>query len=859
MTAQLNRLIRGIEDRLPRHESVEAAARDLVAELRAFGVAIDERFESEINAAVEAVNARLGPIEVLRRNSLVKPREQWYQGPSPRDLHWPAVRDYIANSKGWEKDAIRSLDESSTEVVSLLANPRNPEFRCRGLVVGYVQSGKTANMTGVIAKAVDAGYNLVVLLAGTTNKLRTQTQARIEADVVKRHRHHWQLYTTVDHEGDFTIPANRGFTMPRPGMAQLAVMKKETTRLEAFRDTIKKTPRAILERLRVLLIDDECDQASVNAARRENDITQINKHIREIISAFPGVSYVGYTATPFANVFIDPFPYNKDQLDDLYPEDFITALPRPKDYFGAREVFGGIPDDADSDEDTGKHMIRIISDNLDNYRPKSAGRDSFAPVMGDSLRDAILWFLVTCAVRRARGQGDKHMTMLVHTSPNIVPHERTAKLISDWLSVHGPKLSSGQGPEYEALRKLTERETLRVPPTGPFPDELQLRALLKESIDAVQVVVENSVSLERLEYSREARTYIVVGGSVLSRGLTLEGLTVSFFLRTSRQYDTLLQMGRWFGYRHGYEDLPRLWTTAKLAKDFRALAAIEEEIREDIAQYRERNCTPLDFAVRVRSIPGMAITSASKMRNAYRTNISFDGRHVQTIRFDHQDIDTVTGNWRAGARLITDIMEYRVPGAGAPFFTGVPFPLVRQFLQHYRICEEHMDLKEKMLLAYLDVASEKLSQWNVGLVIAEGSPSSELPLGALGVVGTVRRAQLKDTGTTFADIKALMSKRDILIDAEDKTFSPGEKWDSLKLRRPPVPLLLLYPINKTSKAQPGSRTRTALNAVGDLLGIGIVFPGRQDRSGNFYSVQLDSFSPEDLEAEEAELSEPSLE
>src|SRR5690606_27083317 len=213
--------------------------------------------------------------------------------------------------------------------------------------------------------------------------------------------------------------------------------------------------------------------------------------------------------------------------------------------------------------------------------------------------------------RRARGQGDKHMTMLVHTSPNIVPHERTAKLISDWLSAHGPDLGKGRGPQYEALQKLVEKETVRVRPTGPFPDELQLRALLKESIDAVQVVVENSASLERLEYSREARTYIVVGGSVLSRGLTLEGLTVSFFLRTSRQYDTLLQMGRWFGYRHGYEDLPRLWTTAKLAKDFRALAAIEEEIREDIAQYRERNCTPLDFAVRVRSIPGMAITSAS--------------------------------------------------------------------------------------------------------------------------------------------------------------------------------------------------------------------------------------------------------
>lgn len=857
MTTQRDALVTQIEAILPKHESVEAAADKVVANLRALGLPVDQDFMGSLRAAVEAVHARLRPIEILRRNSIIKPREQWYRGPSPRDLHWPALRDYLINTKGWGDDAVRSIDESSNEVVSLLANPAQDEFRCRGLVVGYVQSGKTANMTAVIAKSVDQGYNLIVVLAGMTNKLRAQTQARIETDVAERHRHHWELYTTRSDDGDFTDPANRSFTMPKRGMAQLAVMKKEVNRLEAFRRAIAGTPPAILNRLRVLLIDDECDQASVNAAKREFDMTRINEQIRKIIKALPAVSYVGYTATPFANVFINPFPHDAEELDDLYPEDFIASLPRPEGYFGAREVFGEDPDDAE--DESGSNMIRTIKDNLDHYRPARAkDHSSFKPKMGPDLRDAILWFLASCAIRRSRGQSDKHMTMLVHTSANIVPHEQTAQMILEWLRTHGPDIRSGSGPEHDRLVKIIADEASRVTPIKPFPSQPEMLPLLGEVLDALEVVVENSESVERLEYSDEPSTYIVVGGSVLSRGLTLEGLSVSFFLRTSRQYDTLLQMGRWFGYRFGYEDLPRLWTTSGLASDFRALANIEEEIREEIAQYQKGNATPLDFAVRVRAIPGMAITAASKMRHAHRTSISFDGRHVQTIRFDHENPDFVAGNWKAGVRLITDAIGHLIKDSDKTLLAAVPAALVRKFLQEYRISDAHMDLKEDMLLGYLDAAQTRLPEWNIGVITSSEGTPTDADLGPLGRVGTVRRAKLADTGTVFADIKALMSKRDILIDSEDRSFEKGEKWEALKLRRPQVPLLLLYPINKVSKPKPGSKTRVALNAVGDLLGIGIVFPGEEDRAGNYFSVQLDSVSPEDIEAEEIELTEANL-
>lgn len=851
MTPQIDALIRQIEEKLPRHSSVEAAAEDVLNTLKVFGVKADENLLSDLKAAVEAVHARLGPIEVLRRNSLLKRREEWYHGPSPRDLHWPPLRDYLKNTKGWGEAAVASIDGTSNEVVSLLTNPKTDSFRCRGLVVGYVQSGKTANMTAVIAKAVDAGYNLIVVLAGVTNKLRAQTQKRLFDDVVTRNRHHWVMYTTLEENGDFLVPANGSFTMPKTGMAQLAVMKKETNRLDSFLRTVTGTPPAILKQIRALIIDDECDQASVNSAQGDFDMTRINEKIRRIIKALPAVSYIGYTATPFANVFINPFPHNADELDDLYPEDFITALPRPEGYFGTREVFGQEPDDPDQETEAGRNMIREITDDLDFYRPARAkDHPGFRPMMGPDLRDAILWFLASCAIRRSRGHSDKHMTMLVHTSANIAPHERTAELIRSWLEEHGPGIRAGKGHMYRRLVDVVNDEASSVEPVKPFPSGPELLRLLGETLDELEVVVENSESLERLEYSDEPRTYIVVGGSVLSRGLTLEGLCVSFFLRTSRQYDTLLQMGRWFGYRHGYEDLPRLWTTTELAADFRALAAIEEEIREEIAQYRANNATPIDFAVRVRAIPGMAITSASKMRHAHRTSISFDGRHIQTIRFDHQDADVVAGNWKAASRLIDRIIEHSDPH-NQHLFRKVPFELVRNFLGDYRISDAHMDLKQDMLLGYLDVAHTMLGEWNVGVISASEGTRSALTLGRLGNVHTVKRAKLASPRTLFADIKALMSKQDILIDAEDKSIEPGIKWPTLKARRPAVPLLLLYPIDRVSEPRQSSHTRARLDAVGDIIGIGIVFPGKEDNSGNYYSVQLDSISADDIEAEDA--------
>lgn len=859
---QVETFVRMIRDKLPAHGTIERCVEVIKGDMSVvMGGSLPAETVVSLDAAAEIVRLLIENVEVLRPSSIIKPREKWYFGPRASDRHWPALEQYLLSEKEFGKEAVDSIDDASSEVVSLLENPARTQFRCRGLVVGYVQSGKTANMTAVIAKAVDAGYNLIVLLGGMTNKLRAQTQRRLESDIVARHRHLWQLYTTVDDEGDFIVPRNGSFTMPVEGRAQLAVMKKITSRLNAFIRTIDKTPPSILRELKVLLIDDECDQASVNSAKDDFDMTRINEAIRTIIKKLPAVSYVGYTATPFANVFIDPFPHNREELDDLYPEDFITVLPQPEEYFGAHEVFGTEPSDAsdETEEEAGQSMIRTIDpDELKLLRPqRAADKDVFSPEVNESLSEAILWFIASSAIRLARGHSGKHMTMLVHSSPNIIQHVRMADAIKVWLAENEASLRSGAGPGFEMLEKVSRRELAAVGPQRSSheirPQALDLLPQINQVMDAIDIAIENGESGTRLDYTGDPKIYIVIGGAVLARGLTLEGLCVSFFLRTAKQYDTLLQMGRWFGYRTGYEDLPRLWTTADLASSFRALARIEEEVRQDIGVYREYELTPKQFAVRVRAIPGMAITSATKMKNAYRTDISYEGRHVQTIRFDHLSPGTIAGNWNAASGLVDSIgaRSFDRVASGQMLARDVDVSLVRKFLRNYSISTTHMDLRSQHLIGFIDKMEGELRTWNVGVIFPGEGKLSGGPLGGLGAVRLVNRAKLGDSESHYADIKALMSKQDVLIDAGTRPGTiKGKDWADLKRLRPVQPLLLMYPIDAQSMPAPQAKHRVPLEADGDLIGIGIVFPGERNRSGNYFSVEIEAPTPEQLDREE---------
>ena len=850
-------------------DSVAAATEQVRRELDIIAPGTASSLAAEIEEARAIAEQQVRSVEILHLHSVLEKRKPWYFGPKEGDRHWPRLRSYLAGTRGWATEEIDGIDQASNEVVSLLENPgdlQKAQFQCRGLVVGHVQSGKTANMTAVIAKALDAGYNTVIVLAGLTNKLRYQTQLRIYKDLVCRNKAAWQLLTSNDVDKDFRVPAHGGL-LSHSDKAQLAIVKKNVSPLRELQASIEGTLPAELARLRVLVIDDECDQASVNQARGEMDVSAINQRIREILKSLPSVSYVGYTATPFANVLIDPYPNDDTDLDDLYPRDFITALPEPERYFGTRKLFGTLPQDADNlDEvDDGLDMIRIIPENeIRQLQP--IGRDhrhDFAPDVTPSLETALLYFLACCAARCARGDGGEHMTMLVHTSIFRDVHSGFSSVLEGWIDVHRAELRDASSPVSRRLADLWEAECSRLPAgttAAPSVAVDELLAHVPEVLERLEFPVENGASDDRIDYTKEGRIYVVVGGSILSRGLTLEGLMVSYFLRTAKQYDTLLQMGRWFGYRPRYEDLPRIWMPEDLRLQFRSLASIEDEIRADIARYTSEDKTPMEVAVRIRAIPGMAITAASKMRAARRCAVSYWGTHRQTIRFNHRDLELLNNNWTVGAELL-DLAEKSTPrsaGLGDKLlWTGVPRSLILRFLKTYRVEATHGDLRPELLVPFIESSDPRLAVWNVGVVEssrANREVRSARPLGAAGHVRMVNRSKLRDDGPV-ADIKALMSRRDVLLDCGD-TVAELDSWDRLKERRARVagnvPLLLLYAISAASAPDRVGGLRVALDASHDVLGIGIVFPGSVSEGGSFVSLELRGDSQEDVGAIEEE-------
>lgn len=864
---QANAFLERIEQQLPYSKDLDEAVQRVKKNLEDIIGDFSHELEAALLEAKEYFIAERKPIEILQKRSILEPHIQWYLANKPTDKQWPALKNFIAESKGWGHETANNIGESADEVVSLLANPKQNTFQYRGLVVGYVQSGKTANMTAVIAKAIDAGYNFVLILAGLTNKLRQQTQRRMESDLIARHPGTWFRWTNSEDNGDFRKPQGGQFA-PHHGLVQLSVLKKNVSPLKQFLKTVENTPPTVLNDFRVLILDDECDSASVNAASREFDITAINDLIRRIISRIPAVSYVGYTATPFANVLINPYAVN-NQIEDLYPRNFITTLDKPIGYFGTEELFGSEPKDADDIQpgEEGLNMIRNIPyDELEDLRtPTRSEKDTFYPKVTMSLQDALLYFIGSCAARYARDQQNEHMTMLVHTSVYAILHDRMSTAIETWLNKYKRQLINKDGQLYERLRELWEEE-LEMLPDGITSDRKigfdEMSGYLSDVLSKIDTPVENADSDNRLDYnSDEAKIYIVVGGTVLARGLTLEGLMVSYFLRTTSQYDTLLQMGRWFGFRQGYEDLPRIWMTDELKISFRRLATVETEIRHEIRAYSQRKVSPMDFAVRIRSFPGMAITAASKMRHAITCNISFSGQHRQTIRFSHKDTSLLQDNWNAAAELLTYAKDHgETYQIDKVLFNDVPTNLIRRFFQKYKVHSDHKELSAELLIDYITKMEDVFENWNVGLFQPGNGECADRSLGPVDSPRLVNRAAIDDKNPDSADIKALMSTRDIIFDCvQPLPTNIEQSWAKLKEERQKqlgaVPLLLLYVINKESRAKSTSKNRVDLDAEEHILGFGIVFPKTNSSDGDYISVDLDEPSADEIESLDEEIDE----
>ena len=610
----------------------------------------------------------------------------WFAG-RRASIEWGFTRRYqrfLEEQKGWALATLQRSNDLTDRILELMEDPGRPgSWDRRGMVVGEVQSGKTSNYIELVCKAADAGYKFIVILTGTTNSLRAQTQLRFDegflgwdtrlnlaldssnkrvgvGTLLGERLHRAIPSTNAEETGDFNLRVANQFNVRLGGDPVIMVVKKNASVLRNLTRWAKSLspmdPNDAIPDIPTLVIDDEADFASVNTrpvgTGDDEDPTVINGRIRELLNAFEKKVYVGYTATPFANIFIYPDQDAARYGRDLFPRDFLINLPVPSNHVGPTKVFG-LPEDPDDDMGaiTPLPLFRRVDDH-EEHIPSVHRSHWTVDELPDSLTRAIKAFVLTCAARDARGQEEQHNSMLIHVTRFVNVQNQVAELVSFELRDLQNRIRYGDGgsstPILEELRSmwLEDFEPTSKGVRGLYPDLTlgceavsweSVRSRLVESSQKIQVKVINGAARDALDYwdHPEGLSAIAIGGDKLSRGLTLEGLSVSYYLRASRMYDTLLQMGRWFGYRPGYVDLCRLYTTGELRDFYTHITMATEELRQEFDLMADRGMTPSDFGLRVRSHPaGLVITAANKMRNGTRMTVSYSADISETIAFE---------------------------------------------------------------------------------------------------------------------------------------------------------------------------------------------------------------------------------
>lgn len=855
-------IVRGMVDdaRRARKLSYENAVADTRAKLESFqpGALADldllvEEHRSEIQQATKLSEKSTSHEELEDERAI-----GWYAPNVHPGGAWEGLRDRM--SSGGLKDAIGSIDRAADAVMSHLAQPMVKDDKRRGLVIGNVQSGKTANYAAVIAKALDEGYKFVIVMSGIHSNLRQQTQRRLERDLgTQIDKADWHRLTSVDGDiGRADIKNASGIVSKSERI--LAVVKKNSMRLKNLSDFIKAVDPATLANTPILIIDDESDQATPDAsAASANEPTAINQRMTGIWKLVGNGTYVGYTATPFANVFIDP---NDDSA--LYPADFLSVLPTPDTYFGAEDLFGLSTDSSARVSD----LVRHIDDSELEHLVPATGKNAppFDPQVTPSLSEAIRWFIVAAAVRRLRGQAEQHSTMLVHTTHRVDPHFEMRDEVERFLDPLRQAALDGDVEDfYDEFHAEMNRAAELYTGNGPAITWPLVSSEIPNVLRTLKVAVDNGEAdeAERLDYTGDKpQTVIVIGGGTLSRGLTLEGLFVSFFCRSSNAYDTLLQMGRWFGYRKGYEDLQRVWVSSRLDSDYRFLATIEADLRSEIGRMTAAQRTPRQIGLRIRQHPGrLEITSKNKMKHVVKVQVDFENFQLQTTRFDLDGLQQSNEHIR---QFLQQLNSYMHSGSGgrSVLYKDVPSRQVINFIKDFQVHHSYHDLVQ----GAIDWAGKKLpdTTWNV--VLSSGKGTEQFRAGAVAV-DTVKRAPLvngrQDGPNAEIDVKALMSAGDLISDLAIEKSIPGlapakmsnraqlefrKRQDGASGRG----LLVLYPISRTSDSTSDTRRPmvdalteidTSLATHEPLFGIGLVTPsdtmGVVPNKGDFVAVQPD--------------------
>lgn len=687
---------------------------------------------------------------------------------------WKRYERFLMEERGLSEKSINKLDELTDKILERLEDPtREGSWDRRGMIVGQIQSGKTSNYIGLVCKAADAGYKLIIILAGMHKSLRSQTQYRVDQGFLGFDTRLNRAFdreknlrigvgnlpgeefitvhslTSSDDRGDFNKKvASQVGVIPGGNDPVILVIKKNKSVLKNLINwavSVRGQPdsafgRTIVRGTPLIVIDDEADNASVNTnpipvdengqPLDDYDVSAINGQIRKLLNSFEKSAYIGYTATPFANIFIFPQGETTSHGEDLFPRDFIINLPAPSNYIGPSEIFGLDTEDQE-DPQFGFPVIRIIND-YRSFLPDDHGKEFVPKNLPESLKLAIKSFILTCAIRNARGEKNNHNSMLVHITRFIAVQDIIHQLIAEEITTLRRKYEYERSDSPDSLvRQFEDIFYSDYVPTTQYMKNVhddclvtetswaQVREHIFDVISRIQVKVINGTARDALDYTDhpDGLSVIAVGGDKLSRGLTLEGLAISYYLRASRMYDTLMQMGRWFGYRPGYADLCRLFTSQDLARWYRDINQASEELRREFDYMAALNATPAEYGLRVRTHPdGLLITAVNKMRSGTIMDLSYSNSIVETIVF-HKDQSIISTNLRLTNQFIQSLGPVTDKPHNNFVWRDVPATNVLDLLAEFIVHTESRKAKPELLSNYIQnqLTKGELTNWTVML------------------------------------------------------------------------------------------------------------------------------------------------